>query len=92
MWEKILIYAAILIFLYIFVKLSQLKINNKPVLPLYLRILISLFFPIIFVIILLLSSIIFSFLLLIILFIVFLYFVSKFKRKSFIKFKKIKIK
>ena len=92
MWEKILIYAAILIFLYIFVKLSQLKINNKPVFPLYLRILISLFFPILFVIALLLSSIILSFLLLVILFIAFLYFISKFRRKSFIKFKKIKIK
>ena len=47
LWQKIVLYALLLISIYIFVKTSQIKINNAPLIKLKYRILLALFFPII---------------------------------------------
>jgi len=57
-WQKIVLYLLLLLSLYIFVKTSQIKINNKPILKLKYRILIAVFFPVIFALAFIAGSII----------------------------------
>ncbi|MFA5176184.1 MAG: hypothetical protein WC413_02915 [Candidatus Nanoarchaeia archaeon] len=58
MWQQILLYAFILISLFIFVKTSQIKVNGHNLISLKYRILLALFFPLVFVLLFLLSSVI----------------------------------
>ncbi len=57
-WQKIILYILLLISLFIFVKTSQIRINNTPLISLKYRVLLALFFPIILIIGLLLGSVI----------------------------------
>ena len=57
-WQKIVLYLLLLLSLYFFVKTSQIKINNKPVLKLKYRIIIAVFFPAIFTLAFIVGSII----------------------------------
>ncbi len=57
-WQKIALYVLLLITIFIFVKTSQIKINNRPLIKLKYRIALAAFFPIIFVGAIIISSII----------------------------------
>ena len=50
LWQRLLLYGFILIALFIYVKTSQLKVLGKPLIPLRWRILLALFFPLIFIV------------------------------------------
>jgi len=84
-WTKVFIYAFILLMIYIFVKLTNLRFFGRPVLNIKWRIAIALLFPIVLVIGLLFGAVIFAIVLVILLV---LYIGSLFgkKRKIVIKF------
>ncbi|MDD5651469.1 MAG: hypothetical protein PHF86_13825 [Candidatus Nanoarchaeia archaeon] len=91
-WTKIIFYIFILIALFIYVKLSQLQFNGVKIKLVY-RILLALFFPVIFLLFLLIGSILIG-IILTILFIIGLWIlIIKLKHKSkipsFLKKRKI---
>lgn len=57
-WLRIIFYIFVLIALFIYVKTSQIEINDKKLIKLKYRILLALFFPLLFVLFLLIGSII----------------------------------
>lgn len=59
-WTRVLIYVLILIVIYIFVKLTNLKFFGKPVLSLKWRIIIALFFPVILILGIVFGALIFG--------------------------------
>jgi len=80
LWQRLLLYAFILIALFIFVKVSQIKINGLPLVKLRYRILLALFFPILFVIFFLLGSFIIAIILLVLLIILLVYLLRRLAR------------
>jgi len=58
LWQKIILYALLLISLFIFVKLSKLRIFNRPLISLKYRIILALFFPLILIVAFFLGSLI----------------------------------
>ena len=64
-WQKIVLYALLLVAIYIFVKSSQIKINNRPLIKLKHRIMLKLFFPLILLIAFFIGSILLGIVLLI---------------------------
>ena len=56
LWQKIILYVLLLISLFIFVKTSQIKIFNRPLISLRTRILLALFFPLILIVAFFLGS------------------------------------
>lgn len=77
LWQRLILYAFILIALFIYVKLTQLEVNGIKLIKLRYRILISSFFPLIFIILFSIGSIILA-LALTVIFILFL--LSLFKK------------
>ncbi|MBS3163197.1 hypothetical protein J4427_00720 [Candidatus Woesearchaeota archaeon] len=57
-WLRIVFYIFVLIALFIYVKVSQIRINGRSMIKLKYRILLALFFPLLFVLFLLIGSII----------------------------------
>lgn len=85
-WIKLLIYALILIIIYIFVKLTKFNIFGKQILSLKWRIVIALLFPVILIIGLVFGALIFGIILVIFL----LFYLSSLlgrKRKLVIRFR-----
>ena len=64
-WQKVVLYALLLVAIYIFVKSSQIKINNRPLIKLKHRIMLTLFFPLILLIAFFIGSILLGIVLLI---------------------------
>lgn len=81
-WLKILFYIFVLIALFIYVKLSNIEINGVKLIKLKYRILLALFFPVLFVLFLLLSSVIIGIILTIIFIVLILILISRFKNKG----------
>ena len=57
-WYKVVLYTLVLVSIYIFVKTSKWKRQNRPLIPLAYRIFLALFFPLIFVLAILIGSIV----------------------------------
>ena len=57
-WLRIVFYIFVLIALFIYVKVSQIKINGRNIIKLRYGILLALFFPLLFILFLLIGSII----------------------------------
>jgi len=57
-WLRIVFYIFVFIALFIYVKVSQIRINGRSMIKLKYRILLALFFPLLFVLFLLIGSII----------------------------------
>lgn len=79
-WQEILLYIVIVIDLYIFVKLSQIKIAGRSVIKLHWRIFIAVLFPLIFVVAVIFGAFLIA-LVLTVIFILFLF--SLFRRKKY---------
>ncbi|MEK6922315.1 MAG: hypothetical protein AABX08_00775 [Nanoarchaeota archaeon] len=58
LWHKIALYVLLLLSIFIFVKTSELKISNIPIIKLKYRIAIALFFPVILILAFLIGSIV----------------------------------
>ncbi len=80
LWQEIILYVIMLIDLFIFIKLSQVKIRGRSLVKLHWRILIALIFPLLFVLVLMFGAILLA-LALVLLFI--LFFILKKKKYSF---------
>ena len=83
-WQEILLWIIIFIDLYIFIKLSQIKVGRFPLIKLHWRIIIAVIFPLIFVIAFVFGAVLVAFVLAA-LFIIFLF--SLFSRKKAVKFR-----
>ncbi len=80
LWQEILIWVVIFIDLYIYVKLSQIKINGINLIKLRYRLLIAVLFPLVFVLAFMFAGVILA-LALVVLFILFL--LGFFRKKRF---------
>lgn len=80
LWQEILLYIVVFIDLYIFVKLSQIKIMGRSLIKLHWRIFIAVIFPLIFVVAVIFGAFLIA-LILTVLFILFLF--SLFRRKKY---------
>ena len=88
LWQKIALYVLLLLGIYVFVRSSQLKINNKPILKLEYRILLAVLAPVL----LLIGILIGSFIVAIALAVLLLISANAFFRKKSIKAKSFTIK
>lgn len=59
-WHKVVLYILLLGAIFIFVKTSQIKINNRPVIRLEYRLLLAIFFPVVLALALIFGSLIFA--------------------------------
>ena len=85
MWKELLIYVLILICIYIFVKLGNLKFFNRKILSLWQRIVISVCLTLIFIVLILFGSVflVFLFIFIIIIAIIVLLFGGRVRYKKF---------
>lgn len=67
LWQKLVLYAMVLIGIFIFVKTSQFKILGVPLIKLRYRIILALFFPMIFVILFIFGALLFALVLVVLL-------------------------
>jgi hypothetical protein len=82
LWQEILLWVIIFIDIFIFVKLSQLKIGRFPLIKLYWRVLIAILFPLIFVVAFMFIGVILA-VALTVLFLIFLYSLLRGKTPKF---------
>lgn len=80
LWQEIILYIIVLIDLFIFIKLSQIKVHGKTLVKLHWRLLIALIFPLLFVLVIMFGAILLA-LALVLIFI--LFFILKKKKYSF---------
>lgn len=85
LWQRIVLYIIIIIDLYIFVKLSQLRVGRYPLIKLHWRVLIAVLFPLIFTLAFLFAGILLA-AALTVLFILFLFSLFRGKKNIRIKF------
>ena len=91
LWQRIIVYAFILIALFIFVKTSQIEINGIKIIKLRYRVLLALFFPVILILIFLFSSILISLILTILFIILLVSLLFKLNKKLYKTKRKYKI-
>lgn len=87
LWKKILLYGFVLIALFVYAKLSNLKVRNVPLVPLHYRIFLALFFPFILVLFFFFGAALLTFVLLI----AFIIYILSLLQKRRIRIKRIRI-